>query len=124
MPELSLSEVATGVIDAASNPSVAEMVDLKLYEVTECLVLPNLTPGGNFSVFANLDSWNALPDDLKAILHVGMVEGAVYGDMVNSKKSAEGMVVLKAEGINVVTLPPEDVAKLRKMASGLWDDYA
>ena len=116
--------LATGVIDGAGCPSISEMVDLKLYEVAKYLVLPFQEPWVASSVFANLDSWNALPDDLKAIVNIAAMEGSTFATRTYMRLDQIGIGEMKAQGVTFVNLPPEDVATIQETASEVWDELA
>jgi len=116
--------LATGVIDAAGCPSISEMYDLKLYEVAKYLVLPMQEPWVAGSVMANLDSWNALPDDLKAIVTVAAMEASTYGTRVHLQIDQKAVGEMKAQGVTFVHLPPEDVAKIYEIADEVLDELA
>lgn len=116
--------LATGVIDGAGCPSISEYTDLKLYEVAKWVVLPYMMPCVSISVFANLDSWNTLPDDLKAIITIAAMESSIFSNRVYMKYDAEGARIMKEAGVTFVTLPPEDVAEFREIVSEIWDELA
>jgi len=114
--------LATGVIDGAGCPSISEMVDLKLYEVAKYLVLPMQEPWVASSVFVNLDSWNALPDDLKAIVNIAAMESSMSATRVYMRLDQAGVGEMEAQGVTFVQLPPEDVATIYETASEVWDE--
>ena len=116
--------LATGVIDAAGCPSISEYTDLKLYEMAKWLVLPYMMPNVCISVFANSDSWNPLPDDLKATITIAAMESSMFSNRVYMSRDAEGMIIMKEAGVTFVTLPPEDVAEFRIVAEEVWDELA
>ena len=116
--------LATGVIDAAACPSISEYTDLKLYEMAKWLVLPYMMPNVCISVFANSDSWNPLPDDLKATITIAAMESSMFSNRVYMSRDAEGARIMKEAGVTFVTLPPEDVVEFRRVAEEVWDELA
>lgn len=114
--------LATGVIDGAGNPSISEFTDLKLYEVAKWVVLPPMMPNFNVSVFANLDSWNALPEDLQAIVTQAAMNASILCNRKYKYLDQKGRGIMEAAGVTFVTLPPEDYAAMREMAPRIWDE--
>ena len=73
----------------------------------------------------NLDAWNALPDDLKAIVettaYTYQSKWSRWQWLQNQLKLQE----LVAEGkMEVITMPPEEVVKLRKVAYEVIKEYS
>ena len=113
--------LATGVIDGAGCPSIAEFYDQKHYEVAKYVVLPMQELWVATSVMVNLDSWNALPDDLKAIVTIATMESSTYAMRVHVKIDQEATAEMKAAGTTFVQLPPEDVARMYEIADEVLD---
>lgn len=114
--------LSTGVIEAVGNPSISEEVDLKLYEVADYVILPMLMPNFMISCFVNLDSWNALPEDLQAIVTSAAMDASILCNQKYMYGDQKGREIMEAAGVEFVTLPPEDVVKMREIAYGIWDE--
>ena len=114
--------LSTGVIEAAGNPSISEYTDLKLYEVADYVILPPLMPNFMVSVFVNLDSWKALPEDLQAIVTSAAMDASILCNQKYMYGDQRGREIMEAAGVEFVTLPPEDVVKMREVAYGIWDE--
>ena len=114
--------LSTGVIEGVGNPAISEDVDLKLYEVTSYLILPMLMPNFTVDCFVNLDSWNALPAHLQAIVTSAAMDASILCNQKYIYKDQEGRAIMEAEGVEFITLPPEDVVTMREIAYGIWDE--
>jgi len=116
-PEI-YSALETGVIDAAfwGSPSASEQ--LKLQEVTDYILMPPLTGMVVLEILVNKDAYEALPDDLKAIVDmaaecylVRWYQELQYLDAVVLKRMLE-----EGEIKEVITLPPAEVEKAKQIS--------
>jgi len=100
--------------------------DYKYKEVVDYVVFPPvfMLHGGHLSV--NMNAWNKLPDDLKKIVE----DSCRWAFMVNFTKKheeslAEALKETKKAGVEMVTLPKADVAKMRTVAHDIvWTKLA
>lgn len=122
------SEVFTslerGVIDGTDWGTLAMNQDLGYHKIAQYPIYPGLhsMPVGDFAV--NLDRWNALPDDLKAL--VEMAVRAFNADMIGTVAAAdiEAVAAAKADGATLIDWTPEERKRLRAVASEVWKEYA
>lgn len=121
------SEVYTslerGVIDGADWGTLSMNQDLGYHEIAPFPIYPGFhsMPVGDFAV--NLDIWNALADDLKAMvetavrdLNLDMILAMEAGDLVAREQAV-------AQGAELVAWPEEERRKLRALAAEVWAEY-
>ncbi|MCH8883464.1 MAG: TRAP transporter substrate-binding protein DctP [SAR324 cluster bacterium] len=114
-----------GVIDAADYVGAAINWNLGFAEVTKYIVLPSLhQPVDLMDVTVNMKSWNALPNELQEMLiaavkwHSWDQWSAIHeADRLHYRKFAEA-------GTEIITLPPAEIDKFRKVAIPLWYKWA
>lgn len=114
-----------GVIDAADYVGAAINWNLGFAEVTKYIVLPSLhQPVDLMDVTVNMKSWNALPKELQEVLiaavkwHSWDQWSAIHeADRLHYRKFAEA-------GTEIITLPPAEIDKFRKVAIPLWYKWA
>jgi TRAP-type C4-dicarboxylate transport system substrate-binding protein len=87
------------------------------------IVSPNLNAGSG-QWLINKKIWNSLPKDLQQV-----IEDAVqYGNMASAmgyRASAEvSLGTMRKAGVNLLTLPDNEVDEARKVALELWDKVA
>ena len=58
----------TGAVDACEMASMSEMFDLGLAEVAQHWYVPPWISSGFCNYLANMDAWNALPEDIQAMM--------------------------------------------------------
>jgi len=113
-----------GTFDAATY-SVDAIRGFKWFEVMKYYILPYWTDWYFGDVIINMDAWNELPEDLKKILQEAMVN---YGEKNKEVYTKEIDVVVdqaKKLGYEVITLPDEEVEKIRQIAiKKLWPEWA
>ncbi|MEM9140202.1 MAG: TRAP transporter substrate-binding protein DctP, partial [Pseudomonadota bacterium] len=114
------SEVYTslekGVISATDWGTISMNEKMGLHKVAKYAIYPGIhsVPVGDVSV--NLDKWNALPDDIKAAIELGVQSLGM--DMVQTFTAADAEVVGQAAemGITLIKWAPEERQKLRAAA--------
>jgi len=70
--------LATGVLDACCWSPLADFYDFGLHEVCPYYILPPALPALGCGFLLNLELYNSLPDDLKAILNYAGEEAFVH----------------------------------------------
>lgn len=114
-----------GVIDFADRGGLAANWEVGLQEVTKYIIMPGWhQPATATSYVANMDAWNELPDDLKAILEVAAREASANLFALNHVRDFRALQKFKDYGIEVIMLPEADVRAIRKVAMEVWADYA
>ncbi|HDR16528.1 MAG TPA: C4-dicarboxylate ABC transporter substrate-binding protein [Desulfobacteraceae bacterium] len=114
-----------GVIDFADRGGLAANFDAGLHEVAKYIILPGFhQPTTATCYVANLDAWNELPDDIKAIVVAAareasaeMFQQSLVQDMISLEK-------FKEKGCEVIYLPADEVKKIRLAAREVWEEYA
>jgi len=120
------TSLATGVVEAAVYGGTATASYLSLQEVAKYWTMPYLQGGsGTVSIQANLDSWNALPDDLKAILKVAAEY--IVTDAIDFKEYENARILdtwVSENGVEAVEFPASERAKLAPFVTLVLDDLA
>ena len=115
--------LATGVIDGFVWCCPLTYYMLKYYEVCSSIVQPDLMNPLVTNFIVNMDDWNALPDDLKAILGItaksSLLDASHYWKYGNADATS---IMVREQGVVVTPLPDEDVAALTEAAFEVWDD--
>ena len=122
------SEVYTalerGVIDASDWGTLSMNQDLGYHKLAPYPNYPGFhsMPMADFAV--NMDAWNALPDDLKALVEEEV--GNFATEMIERNRAADQQVLAneKEEGFEAIDLPKEERRKFREIARGVWKEYA
>ena len=114
-----------GVIDLADRGGLKANWDAGIQEVTKYIILPGWhQPATATSYVANLDAWNKLPADLKAILEAAGRESSMKLFTRHRVESVRALKDFIDYGIEVIYLPKEDVMKIREIAKEVWAGYA
>jgi len=114
-PQESQDALAKGVVDGAGFPHEAGFA-YELVSVSPYAIEPPLA-SATFALVMNPEKYNSLPPDLRAILDK---ESGIAGAMSFGKawqdfeKFARDTEIKK--GLQIVTLPPADVAKMKELA--------
>lgn len=99
--------------------------DLKLKEVWKYYIVdPNMSTLVTNYLF-NLDSWKALPDDIKEIIESGLVAQSnwyTYIKPITNYSIAEETAT--QYGLKLVTLPPKEKGEIMKLVIPVWDNIA
>ena len=68
--------------------------------------------------------WGQLNDDEKKLLQDAAVEAQAYQRAQSREQAGKALEELKAEGMTISELPPEELAKFRAKAQPVSDKYA
>ncbi|GAB6144448.1 TRAP transporter substrate-binding protein [Desulfocicer niacini] len=110
--------LSTGGVDAITFSHAADMVDMGFHEVTKYWVKNPTAVGPATDAFiVNLDTWNSLPDDLKAILEAACEIGSARNKFQAELKIEAAWKVVKAKGIEIIEWSEEDARILSETAS-------
>jgi TRAP-type C4-dicarboxylate transport system substrate-binding protein len=113
-----------GTIDGATW-TLPELETAKWKEVVHTVMLPYLLSPVGFEVLVNMDSWNALPADLKQTVENIAKEYAPVTANDISKLGVDACAAAKDYGVNFVTLSDADQKILREAAKKMaWDKFA
>ena len=122
------SEVYTalerGVVDASDWGTLSMNEELGYHKLARYPSYPGFhsMPMGEISV--NKQKWDALPDDLKAIVEAATKEFSRAMIQRNYLADQEVAVEAARHGFEPIDLPPAERQKFREIARGVWKDYA
>ena len=78
-----------------------------------------------FFVVINMDTWKRLPKDVQKVMEDLSGDWAVdFTGKAWDKFDAEAKEKVKAQGIEFITLPPEEKARWKKLLAPIKDAYA
>ena len=112
----------TGAIDGQENPAPS-ILTAKLNEVQKYLTLTQHTYNPQI-VLISSKFWDKLNEDERKLLQDAAVEARDYQRTVSREQAAKAVEELKAEGMEITELPPEEMAKFREKAKPVADKYA
>jgi len=123
-PEIYMG-LETGVIDAANFGGVGPEVALGFDEVTDYVLFPGVTGMVTSDIMVNLDAFNALPDDLKAIVaQAAQAHSEPYGRWLILQNDLTLKELVEEGRIEVCWMPPDEVAKVKEIAMGVMEEFA
>lgn len=121
------SEVYTslerGVIDGTDWGTLSMNQDLGYHKIAAFPIYPGIhsMPVGDVAI--NLDTWEALPDDLKAIVetavrdfNLDMIQTMAAGDLKARQQARD-------DGATLIDWSSEERQKLRQVAAEVWSEY-
>lgn len=113
-----------GIIEAADWGTPSLNKRLGYDKIAKYFIYPSYhaTPTGDFVV--NKGAWEKLPRDLKTIVEIAVRDWGrqmIYKVKIADLKAVDDMV---AGGNVKITLPAEDVSKIRNIAIDSWDEWA
>lgn len=113
----------TGVIDAvAATPSAHG--GWKLFELSDWYTTGMEAGSAHVTLVANADAFNALPDDMKAL--VEEAKAHAYAETIKAQNAASARYEpdLVAAGLKKIEVAPETIEELRtEAAQPVWDAY-
>lgn len=118
------SALDKGVVDAADWSSPALNLMSGHHRVAKYFNYPGYhsLPQADFTV--NKREWEKLPDDIKAILEVAVREWAFDFSQRAFIADLEAVGKMQSEGAVLVKWSDENLAKVRKIAEKVWDEWA
>ena len=112
----------TEAIDGQENPAPS-ILTAKLNEVQAYLTLTNHTYNPQIVMISG-QFWDKLNADERKLLQEATLEARDYQRGMSREQAGKALEELKAEGMEVSELPPEEVAKFREKAKPVADKYA
>jgi TRAP-type mannitol/chloroaromatic compound transport system substrate-binding protein len=111
-----------GTIDAAEFSDPTSDMSVGFHEVRKFYHLPSVhQPTGIMENFFNKTKWDALPDDLKAIIEVAsQAETMNYTVRMLDRNATDLLTLVDKHGVTVVESPPEIMQEILKA----WDAVA
>ncbi len=115
------SALSTGIINAIDS-DVFSVVGFKFYEQAK-----HLTLTGHWflpkAVRVNAAWLDSLPEDLRAMVRETAKEAFAEQRKVNRAKADETLAELKKLGVQVYELPKDELARMEKLTSPLYDQF-
>ena len=119
------SALQLGTIDGCDAAGAAGNWDMGLHEVTKYIIMPGFHLSmGHIDHFVNQEAWDSLPPDMQEILRVAAIAG---GDHFGNEIHAKNLVCQQQMvdyGLEVITLPDDELAKIHQAALNVWDDIS
>src|SRR5690348_7458756 len=121
-----LVSLQSGVLDAAEFVGPGTDIALGLYRVAPFYYYPGFNkPNGTGECIVSLKAWNALPDDLKAIVAHACATEANYALAEMERLNAEALASLTGEHkVKLAAFPQDFVAAARNQAGDVLGEIA
>jgi TRAP-type C4-dicarboxylate transport system substrate-binding protein len=117
--------MATGVVDAGCGFNMVDYYDAKFYEVCPYLFPLTICNTNGGPMIVNMDAWNTLPDDLKAILDVVGTDNMWLNARAFGYFGVQDWVLMQEEGAQLgPAVTDADRDKWLSAGLEIWDDYA
>jgi TRAP-type C4-dicarboxylate transport system substrate-binding protein len=125
MPQTEVfSALEKGVIDGADDGSLSYNLAVGDYDIVKNTLINSPHSNGIWDFSVNTDRWNALPADIQSILETNMREVMVR-NIMNAMRGDEAALKKAPEiGLNIFELTSDQRAEYRKVAVGIWDEWA
>lgn len=118
------TNLATGVVDACTYSNAYDAWSMSFHEVTKYWVKKPIVSGPGCDAFlVNPDVWNALPDDLKAIVKSAIDAGTMRSILTAEVMIDEAWKWAADYGIEIIEWPDEDCAVYYEALRSLLDKY-
>lgn len=115
------SAMDKGVIDVGEWTGLADNYSVGFHEVSESFLYPSFhSPVGVDDVFVNQEAWDALPDDLKAIVESAVANWSLYQWENQVLADGKALELFKEAGDEHLTWSEEDMIEVRTMAKDAW----
>ena len=121
-----LTSLQSGVIDGAEFVGPGTDIALGLYRVAPLYYYPGFNkPNGTGECIVALKTWNALSDELKAIVAHACAAEANYALAEMEQLNAQALVSLTSEhGVKLAAFPDDLIAAARREATDVVGDIA
>jgi TRAP-type mannitol/chloroaromatic compound transport system substrate-binding protein len=116
--------LSSGVVDATDYSTLGQNAQVGLYDVAKFTIYPSITSMPATDISVNSDKWNALPDDLKAIVESAASEFASNLATATFLDDQDALTKIKGEGVEIINWAPEERRKLRQLAADAMKTYA
>ncbi|ANQ23806.1 C4-dicarboxylate ABC transporter substrate-binding protein [Vibrio natriegens] len=115
------SALQQGVVDAQENP-LGHIYSSRFYEVQKCLTLSGHVYSTHM-VLANPDFYAGLSDEDRALIDSALARAIDYQQEVIASEEQEQLAAIKAAGVTVTNLTPEEVAKFQEVTAPIREKY-
>jgi len=112
-----------GIVDAVVYPWTYAFGAYKLYEPAKYSIIDINFGIRNMPVFANADKWNSLPKDIKKIHNELLLEMTRVAKNLYAKADAKWIPIFE-KNTEIIHFPPNERAKLLKVAGIAWKEWA
>jgi TRAP-type mannitol/chloroaromatic compound transport system substrate-binding protein len=117
--------LASGVMDGAHWGAVQGSASMKFYDINKYHLRPALNVAATDIWLVNQKAFDKLPEDIQEILVTTLEEHFwlrtnQYIFLENKALSK----VIKEQGVELITLPPAEYAKMQTAALEIWDEVA
>ena len=117
--------LSSGVMEGAHWGSVQGSASMKFYEISKYHLRPALNVAATDIWVINKRAFDQLPADLQELLVTTLEEH--FWLRTNEYQYLEAVTLRKIQqeqGVELITLPPEEFAKMQAAALSIWDDVA
>jgi TRAP-type C4-dicarboxylate transport system substrate-binding protein len=111
-----------GIVDAVAYPWTYAFGSYKLYEPAEYSIVGINFGIRNMPVLARADEWNALPAEVRKIHKDLLLEAPKKAKELYGKADDKWVPIFK-ENTEFINFPPEERAKLVKVADTAWSEW-
>lgn len=115
------SALQQGVIDAEENP-LGHIYSSRFYEVQKCVTLTGHVYSTHM-VLANPDFYNKLTDQQRALIKSALKRAIDYQQQVIADEEQEQIKAIRAAGVTVTELTPEQSAEFQKVVAPVREKY-
>jgi len=114
-----------GVVDAAEWVSPNSNFALGLHEAAPYVIMPGFhTPLMASEVIVNMDAWNELPDDLKAIMETATKELSARKAQRFENLDHDALGKMREQGVEIIVWTPAELARAKEYSMGIWEGFA
>ena len=113
-----------GVIDATDWGTLGMNEDLGYHKIAKYPLYPGFHSMPSAEVAVNMDKWNALSPDLKALMEMAVRDFARQMVQRIALEDLKAQEQAKKEGVEPVNWSAEDRRAFRNLAQGAWADWA
>lgn len=115
------SALQQGVVDAQENP-LGHIYSSRFYEVQDYLTLSGHVYSTHM-VLTNPDFYASLEDSERELIDSALERAIDYQQEVIASEEQEQLAAIKAAGVKVVNLTPEELEKFQKITAPIRDKY-
>lgn len=115
------SALQQGVVDAQENP-LGHIYSSRFYEVQDFLTLSGHVYSTHM-VLANPDFYASLSDEDRKLIDSALKRAIDHQQEVIAKEEQEQLAAIKAAGVTIVELTPEELAEFQKVTAPIREKY-